>query len=104
MTGHRGIRLSKTQTNRLREYIERGGFIHAEDCDIRLNGGRGFMRPSVHRLMEQLFPRKKFERLDLSHPIYHTLYDHDEYLGGDKVTYPYASCPTTRAIINYLHI
>ena len=91
MTGHRGIRLSKTQTNRLREYIERGGFIHAEDCDIRLNGGRGFMRPSVHRLMEQLFPGKKLEQLDLSHPIYHTLYDHDEYLGGDKVTYPYAT-------------
>ena len=47
------------------------------------------MRSAIHRLMKQIFPDKKFERIDLSHPIYHTLYDHNEYLGGDKLVYPY---------------
>ena len=84
MTGHRGVRFSDAQVRQLREYLERGGFIHAEDCDIRPQYGSR-MRPSLHRLMRRVFPDKKFERLDMSHPIYHTLYDHDEYLGGDKL-------------------
>lgn len=85
MTGHMGIHLSDVQVKRLREYLERGGFIHAEDCDIRLNNGNGRMRPSIHSLMKRVFSDKKLERIDISHPIYHTLYDHDEYLGGDKL-------------------
>lgn len=89
MTGHAGCRISDNQVQRLREYFERGGFLHAEDCDIRLNNGRGYMRPAIYRLMQRVFPERKFERLDLSHPIYHTLYDHDEYLGGDKLLPPY---------------
>ena len=89
MTGHMGVRFSDDQIQRLREYLERGGFLHAEDCDIQLDNGRGRMRPSFHRMMERVFPDKKFERLDMSHPIYHTLYDHNEYLGGDKLVPPF---------------
>jgi len=89
VTGHVGVDFSEAQTRKLGEYLERGGFLHVEDCDIRLNRGRGFMRSAIHRLMKQIFPDKKFERIDLSHPIYHTLYDHNEYLGGDKLVYPY---------------
>ncbi|MCZ6680932.1 MAG: DUF4159 domain-containing protein [Candidatus Poribacteria bacterium] len=85
MTGHLGVRFSEDDVRQLREYLERGGFLHVEDCDIRLDYGRGRMRPSVHRLMKQVFPDKKFERLHMSHPIFHTLYDHNEYLGGDKL-------------------
>ena len=91
MTGHMGVRLDDEEVRRLREYLERGGFIHAEDCDIRLNGGRGRMGPSIRRLMRRIFPDKEMQRLDISHPIYHTLYDHDEYLGGDKLIQPYGS-------------
>lgn len=85
MTGHRGIRLSKEQINKLREYFERGGFLHVEDCDIRLNGGRGGLRLHIYEMMRRIYPNKKFERLDMSHPIYRTLYQHDDYLGGDKL-------------------
>ena len=85
MTGHRGIRLSKEQVWKLREYLERGGFLHVEDCDARLDRGRGGLRPYVHELMEQVYPEKQRETLEMSHPIYHTLYEHDEYMGGDKL-------------------
>ncbi len=82
MTGHMGVRFSDAEARKLREYLERGGFLHVEDCDVR-RWGR--MRPAISRLMKRIFPDKKLERLDLSHPIYHTLYDHNEYLGGDKL-------------------
>jgi len=91
VTGHIGFNFSEAQKQRLREYLERGGFLHVEDCDIRLNSGRGFMRGAIHLLMKELFPKKKFEPLDLSHPIYHSLYDHNEYLGGDKLVPPHGS-------------
>ena len=84
MTGHRGIRLSTEQVRKLRDYFERGGFLHVEDCDARLNGGRGGLRPYVYEMLRKVFPEKKLERLEMSHPIYHTLYGHDDYLGGDK--------------------
>ena len=84
MTGHIGIRLSTEQVRKLRDYFERGGFLHVEDCDVRLKGGRGGLRPHIYEMMRQVYPEKKFERLEMSHPIYHTLYPHDEYLGGDK--------------------
>ena len=84
MTGHIGVRFSEDNIRKLREYLERGGFLHVEDCDIRVDR----MRPAVYRLMQSVFPDKKFERLDMSHPIYHTLYDHNEYLGGDKLVTP----------------
>jgi hypothetical protein len=88
MTGHIALRFSDEQVQRLRDYLERGGFLYTEDCDIRLNNGEGRMRPALYRLMKRVFPDKTFERLDMSHPIYHTLYDHDEYLGGDKLVEP----------------
>ena len=84
MTGHTGIRLSPEQVRKLRDYFERGGFLHVEDCDARLNGYRGGLRPHIYEMMRQVYPEKNFERLEMSHPIYHTLYGHDEYLGGDK--------------------
>lgn len=84
MTGHTGIRLSPQQVRKLRDYFERGGFLHVEDCDARLNNYRGGLRPHIYQMMRQVYPEKNFERLEMSHPIYHTLYDHNEYLGGDK--------------------
>lgn len=85
MTGHgrtrTGMRLTDAHIRKLREYFERGGFLHVEDCDIRYNR----FKPQIVEMMRRIYPEKKFERLDLSHSIYHTLYDHNEYLGGDKL-------------------
>ena len=60
VTGHVGFRFSQEQKWRLKEYLERGGFLHIEDCDVRLNGGRGFMREAIHLLVKELFPEKKY--------------------------------------------
>ncbi len=85
MTGHGrvrgGMRITDQQVGKLREYFDRGGFMHVEDCDFRWN----YFYPQLERLMKRIFPDKKFERLDITHPIYKTLYIHDEYMGGDKL-------------------
>ena len=85
MTGHgrtrTGMRLTDAHIRKLREYFERGGFLHVEDCDIRYVN----FWPQIQNMMQRIYPEKKFERLDISHPIYRTLYPHDEYLGGDKL-------------------
>ncbi len=85
MTGHgrtrTGLHLSDAQIRKLREYFDRGGFLHVEDCDIRYNR----FRPQILKMMQRIYPNKKFERLELDHPIYHTLYTHNDYLGGDKL-------------------
>lgn len=84
MTGHgrrAQMRLTDTHIRKLREYFERGGFLHVEDCDIRYAN----FWPQIQIMMRRIYPEKKFERLDISHSIYHTLYDHNEYLGGDKL-------------------
>ena len=73
MTGHgrtrTGMRLTDEHIRKLREYFERGGFLHVEDCDIRFNR----FRPQIVEMMRRIYPEKTFERLDLSHKIYHTL-------------------------------
>lgn len=83
MTGHGRIRMRLTDAHirKLREYFERGGFLHVEDCDIRYN----LFRPQIENMMKRIYPDKEFEQLDMSHPIYRTLYPHDDYLGGDKL-------------------
>jgi len=62
-TGHIGFSFSQEQKWRLKEYLERGGFLHIEDCDVRLSGGRGFMREAVYLLIKELFPEKKLNAL-----------------------------------------
>ena len=37
--------------------------MHIEDCDVRLNGGRGFMREAAYLLIKELFPEKKLNAL-----------------------------------------
>ena len=87
MTGHGRIhmRLTDAHIRKLREYFERGGFLHVEDCDIRYE----YFWPQIENMMQRIYPNKKFERLDMSHPIYHTLYPHEDYLGGDKLIREY---------------
>ena len=74
MTGHTGIRFSPEQIRKLRDYFERGGFLHVEDCDARLNRYARGLRPHIYEMMRQVYPEKKFERLDMSHPDFITRY------------------------------
>ena len=67
MTGHGNVKFSDEEVTRLREYLERGGFLHADD-----NYG---LDESFRREMKRVFPDRELVDVPLSHPIYHVVYD-----------------------------
>ena len=67
MTGHGNVALSDAEVVRLREYLLRGGFLHADD-----NYG---LDESFRREMKRVFPDRELVDVPLSHPIYHAVYD-----------------------------
>jgi hypothetical protein len=67
MTGHGNVKLSDQEVVRLREYLVRGGFLHADD-----NYG---MDESFRREIKRVFPDRELVDVPLSHPVYHAVYD-----------------------------
>jgi hypothetical protein len=67
MTGHGEVRFSDAEVARLREYVLRGGFLHADD-----NYG---LDASFRREIARVFPDRPLVEVPRSHPIYHVVYD-----------------------------
>ena len=67
MTGHGNVRFTDAEVVRLREYLTRGGFLHADD-----NYG---LDESFRREIARVFPDRPLVDVPLSHPIYHMVYD-----------------------------
>jgi len=67
MTGHGNVKFTDAEVLRLREYLQRGGFLHADD-----NYG---LDESFRREMKRVFPDRELVDVPLSHPIYHAVYD-----------------------------
>ncbi len=67
LTGHKEIKLSQAEIERLREYLVKGGFLYADD-DYGLD-------KSFRQEIEKVFPGINFEELPFTHPIYHSFYD-----------------------------
>ena len=67
MTGHGNVRFTDEEVVRLREYITRGGFLHADD-----NYG---LDESFRREIARVLPGRPLVDVPLSHPIYHVVYD-----------------------------
>jgi hypothetical protein len=66
--------LDDDDATRLREYLLRGGFMHVDD----------FWGPDEFANFEdqifKVFPDRKMERLQLSHPVFHTFFDITEVM------------------------
>ena len=67
LTGHGNIRLTDDEVVRLREYLLRGGFLHADD-----NYG---LDDSFRREISRVFPDRHLVDVPLRHPVYHAVYD-----------------------------
>ena len=57
----------------MREFLERGGFIQADDCVFATKEDR-FFRDYL-RLMEKLFPDNPMRKIPKDHEIYHIYFD-----------------------------
>lgn len=62
LTGHGHITLTQQETGRLRQYLESGGFLYADD-DYGLDA-------SFRQTMKQVFPDREMFELPFSHGIY----------------------------------
>lgn len=67
VTGHGVIKFSDAEVVRLREYLNRGGFLHVDD-----NYG---LDESFRKEIARVFPDRPLVDVPLSHPIYHIVYD-----------------------------
>lgn len=67
LTGHGNISFSDEEARRLRQYLEHGGFLHADDCYG--------MDAAFRREMKKVFPDKELVELPFSHGIYHSQFD-----------------------------
>ncbi|MCA9149777.1 MAG: DUF4159 domain-containing protein [Planctomycetales bacterium] len=70
MTGEGGFQLTELQRDSLRNYLTHGGFIIASaGCSNR------DWAASFRSELSRVFPDVMLTQLDISHPIFHTLYD-----------------------------
>jgi hypothetical protein len=69
LTGHGNVRFKDAEIIRLRTFLQRGGFLHADD-----NYG---MDPSFRREMKRVFPDKELVPLPFDHPVFHQVFDFD---------------------------
>jgi hypothetical protein len=76
---HRMV-LSAEEAENLREYLIRGGFLHADDY-----WGRE-QRETVENTMAQIFPDRKLVRLNLDHEVFRTLFNVDTVMQIPLVT------------------
>ncbi len=67
ITGHGNVVFSSTEAERLRKYLENGGFLYIDD-DYGLD-------KAIRREMKKVFPDKGFTELPYSFGIYKILYD-----------------------------
>jgi hypothetical protein len=66
MTGHGNIRFTDQQAQRLREYLENGGFLYADD-DYGMD-------EAFRREIKKVFPDKQLVDLPFSYGLYHCVY------------------------------
>ena len=67
MTGHGNIVFSNAEAERLRKYLEAGGFLYIDD-------DYGLDKP-MRREMKKVFPNNDFVELPFSHPMYHIFFN-----------------------------
>lgn len=67
VTGHGVMKFSDAEVTRLREYLNRGGFLHVDD-----NYG---LDESFRKEIARVFPDRPLVDVPLTHPVYHIVYD-----------------------------
>jgi len=67
MTGHGAVKLTDTEVERLRAFLEGGGFLWVDD-----NYG---LDEHFRALAARLYPDRSLVELPYDHPIYHVYYD-----------------------------
>lgn len=72
MTSEGYFKLTETEQKNMREFLERGGFIHADDCVYQ--GQDRFFR-TYNEWMAKMFPENPMRKIPYDHEIFHIYFD-----------------------------
>lgn len=72
MTSEGYFTLTGEEEKNLREYLERGGFIHADDCVFQ--GQDRFFR-TYNELINKMFPDNPMRKIPFDHELFHIYFD-----------------------------
>jgi hypothetical protein len=73
MTSEGSFVLAEQEERNLREFLERGGFIHADDCVYSAREDRFFR--NYNALINKLFPDNPMRLIAHDHELYHAYFD-----------------------------
>ena len=90
MTGHEQIKLTDPEVERLRRYLEQGGFLW---CDDNYGFDEYFRRE-----MTRVFPDLSWQPVQRNHPIYHCYYDLPD--GLPKIHEHHGGPPQGKALLD----
>lgn len=76
MTSEGTFVLSEREERNLREYLERGGFILADDCVYNAREDRFFR--TYNTLLNKLFPDNPMRKIPHDHELFHCYFDFDD--------------------------
>lgn len=71
MNGHKSFSFTQNDVETIREYLMRGGFLFI----VNDNAAGGAFEDSLYKEMKRIFPDSEFQKVPMSHPIYHIFYD-----------------------------
>ena len=83
MTGEGSFQLSDTERESLRQYIQRGGFLLASAGCSSTEWDRSFRRE-----MAVVFSGRPLQPIDMSHPIFHTVYEIEQLKAAHGTPHP----------------
>ncbi|MDP3786268.1 MAG: DUF4159 domain-containing protein [Candidatus Omnitrophota bacterium] len=69
--GHSNFSFTEKEVENIREYLMRGGFLFI----VNDNAQGGAFEESLYKEMKRIFPNSEFQKVPMSHPIYHIFYD-----------------------------
>ena len=74
LTGHKLVQFTKSERDNFKAYVERGGFIFADDCNHDIDG---LFAKSFELEMAELFGQGKLKKIRNDHPIYSSFFEFD---------------------------
>src|SRR5688500_15084420 len=76
MTGHKLVRFSDAERERLRAFVEHGGLLFSDDCNHDVNG---LYARSFEHEMRTVFPKGgDMPKLPRNHPLYRAFFRFDD--------------------------
>ena len=74
MAGHRLVQFTKAEEENFKNYIDRGGFVFADDCNHDIDG---LFAKSFEAQMIDLFGEGSLKKIPNDHPLYSSFFEFD---------------------------